>query len=83
MQKLSFNYSARMSTLIAKTCEGKEGNDFKQCFKKNAELAGKIYSINDFYSDNYNASRNNDTSLNKSIEILKKIFNPPPKNELG
>jgi hypothetical protein len=78
LYKLQFAYSARISTLVAKTCEGKEGNEFKQCFKDRSVLASQIYSLKDYFSDNFNNSRNGDNSMEISLEILKNIFN---KNE--
>jgi len=79
MAKLQFAYSARISTLVAKTCEGKEGNEFKQCFKERSQLASNIYSLEDYFSDNFNNSRNGENSMESSLKILKNIFNE--KNE--
>jgi hypothetical protein len=74
LNKLGFSYSARINTMAAKSCEGKEGNEFKQCFKDHSKLLSQIYSVEDYYSDNFNASRNNNNSMEKSIEIIKKIL---------
>ena len=74
LEKLNWAYQARLSTLIAKTCEFQEGNNFKECFKQNSKLASEIYSLEDFFSDNFKL-RDNENTLNKSIEILQKIFN--------
>jgi len=75
LSKLRFSYFARIQTLVAKTCEGKNGDEFKQCFKERSDLASKIYSLEDYYSDNFNNSRNGDNSMETSLKILKNVFN--------
>lgn len=75
LQKLQFTYNAHINTLVAKSCQGKTGKEFKRCFKEHSELIGDLYSLQDYYSDNYNASRNQDPTFGKSLKIIKKILN--------
>lgn len=75
LEKLEFTYSARIQAIVAKTCGGKRGKEFKKCLVERSDLASTIYSLEDYYSDNINISLNKDPSINKSIEILKTIFN--------
>ena len=75
LEKLQFTYSARIQAIEAKTCGGKRGKEFKKCLVERSDLASKIYSLEDYYSDNVNTSQNKDPSMHKSLEILKTIFN--------
>jgi hypothetical protein len=74
LDKLEFTYNAHINKMVAKTCEGKTGDEFKQCYKEHSEIISDIYSLEDFYSDNFNSSRNNQPSFSVSLNILKNIL---------
>jgi len=74
LKALDFVYNMRLGGIIAKTCEFTSGKEGRDCLKRNSDLVRKVYSLKDFFSDNFKL-RDGKNTLNKSIEILKNIFN--------